>query len=331
MVSGAVQGMGKHSFIESYTLKVQKELVDILIHDMKSCCYKAFISGIIKSIGYLQFEHKDNKKMNISIELKSKKLYILRKIFPILKDFFNSVKISYKEENVLKPGKTYFLELSIPSVDKIEKVLNAKLTNKCCKKRFIGTCFIFNGMITYEKQYSVKIFHQNRKLLNKLKSIIKQEMGLSFNIYHLKKQDVLLGQGINVISNFFNYFGLVKELLNLENIKILKEIKNKTNRLVNCETGNLKKIIKSCNNQLTWIEYLKERGLFPSLSPRLKEASLLRLKYPEASLIELCEYSNGRFTKSSLNHCFRRLKKIYEDLINEKKDFNSRRGTPTIY
>ena len=107
-------------------------------------------------------------------------------------------------------------------------------------------------------------------------------------------------------------------MLNFEEIRVVRETRNNINRLVNCETANLNKTINASVEQIEAIKYLKKKGRLKELSNNLQEIAELRIKNPEASLIELGQMLEQPIGKSGVNH---RLKKIIE-LAEELKQEN---------
>ena len=103
--------------------------------------------------------------------------------------------------------------------------------------------------------------------------------------------------------------GASKAVLKFEDIRIKKEMRGKVNRLVNCETANLTKIINASVEQINAIKKLKENGKFSKLNDNLKEIANLRLEYPDISYEELGEKLKNPVGKSGVNY---RLKKIIE-------------------
>ena len=103
-------------------------------------------------------------------------------------------------------------------------------------------------------------------------------------------------------------------LMNLENVRILKEMRNSVNRKVNCETANISKTVNAAVKQVLDIEYIRDTAGLDSLPENLKEMALLRLEYPEAALKELGTYLNPPVGKSVVNHRLRKLSAIAEEL-----------------
>ena len=116
------------------------------------------------------------------------------------------------------------------------------------------------------------------------------------------------------ISKFLALIGANKAVLKFEEIRVQREMNNKINRIVNCETANLNKTINASIEQIEAIKKLKSNKKFEKLDDSLKEIAELRLKNPNASLIELGKMLKQPIGKSGVNY---RLKKIME-IANEK-------------
>ena len=102
--------------------------------------------------------------------------------------------------------------------------------------------------------------------------------------------------------------------MQLENVRILKDMRNSVNRRVNCETANINKTVTAATKQIEDIQYIKEKSGFSSLAPNLKETAMVRLEYPEASLKELGAMLNPPVGKSGVNHRLRKLSEIAQSL-----------------
>ena len=98
--------------------------------------------------------------------------------------------------------------------------------------------------------------------------------------------------------------------MNLENLRILKEVRNSINRRVNCETANIAKTVNAAARQLEDIRFLQEVTGFCELPPALRQMAEVRLEYPEATLKELGQYLDPPVGKSGVNHRLRKLSEI---------------------
>ena len=98
-------------------------------------------------------------------------------------------------------------------------------------------------------------------------------------------------------------------MLKFEEIRIMREMKNTINRLVNCETANINKTVNAAVDQINDIKLIQNKNKFEELPEELREVALARLENPECTLKELGEKLVSPIGKSGVNH---RLKKIHE-------------------
>ena len=103
-------------------------------------------------------------------------------------------------------------------------------------------------------------------------------------------------------------------LMNLENVRILKDMRNTVNRRVNCETANINKTVSAAVKQAEDIRFLQEHRVLSELNQGLQDIAYLRLEHPEATLKELGEMLNPPVGKSGVNHRLKKLSKIAEDM-----------------
>ena len=131
----------------------------------------------------------------------------------------------------------------------------------------------------------------------KLKKIQKGEN------YHIYTKD---GEEI---SKLLAFIGANKAVLEFENIRIEREMRNKINRIVNCEEANLNKTMNASIEQIEAINKLKKKGKFEQLDKNLKEIAEIRLKNPNANLTQIAQMLKEPIGKSGVNY---RLKKIVD-------------------
>jgi len=116
------------------------------------------------------------------------------------------------------------------------------------------------------------------------------------------------------ISDFLNVIGAHNALLRFEDVRIVRDMRNSVNRLVNCETANLNKTISAAVRQVENIKLIDEQIGLDSLPEKLKEIAKLRLENQDVTLQELCEMASGKISKSGINHRLRKLDDIAEKL-----------------
>ena len=143
---------------------------------------------------------------------------------------------------------------------------------------------------------------------------IMQCFKLDAKIVTRKKSFVVYLKEGNQIVDVLNIMEAHVALMDLENVRILKEMRNSVNRQVNCETANINKTVSAAVKQIEDIRYIQETKGLDKLPEGLKDMALTRLTYPEASLKELGNLVTPPIGKSGVNHRLRKLNEIAEEL-----------------
>lgn len=188
------------------------------------------------------------------------------------------------------------------------------IQQNCCKRAFVRGAFLASGSISDpKKSYHFEIVCRSRAQAEQLCEVI-NSFGMDAKIVARKKyQVVYLKEGAQIV-DLLNIMEAHVALMNLENVRILKEMRNSVNRKVNCETANISKTVNAAVQQLRDIEYIRETAGLNSLPDNLREMAQLRLEYPDAPLKELGTYLNPPVGKSGVNHRLRRISEIAESL-----------------
>ena len=187
------------------------------------------------------------------------------------------------------------------------------LQRTCCKKSFLRGVFLTAGSLADPgKGYHLEIVCETkddagmiRELMNYFDLEAKTVERKGHFVVYLKEGDQ--------VADFLALIRADISLLNLENVRVLKDVRNNVNRRVNCETANLSKTVSASRSQTQAIERLKESDRFEHLPWILREAAELRLNYPEATLTELGQMMDPPVGKSGVNHRLRKLKEISEE------------------
>lgn len=183
------------------------------------------------------------------------------------------------------------------------------VASDCCKRAYLRTAFICCGSVTNpEKTYHLEFVNNDYYHALNLKELIAY-FGIEAKIIERKNHYVVYLKEGEQIVDMLNLITAHKALMEYENKRILKEVRNNVNRIVNCETANLNKVVSASVKQREAIEYIKEKVGFSRLSPQLEEVARVRLENPDLSLKELGALLNPPVGKSGVNH---RLKKICE-------------------
>ena len=123
---------------------------------------------------------------------------------------------------------------------------------------------------------------------------------------------VYMKEGAAIV-DFLNIIGAHKALMEFENVRILKEMRNSINRKVNCEAANIKKTVSAASRQVEDIQYIRDTIGFESLSENLAEMAKVRLAHPDVPLKELGGLLETPLGKSGVNHRLRKLSEIAQN------------------
>lgn len=188
------------------------------------------------------------------------------------------------------------------------------LKRSCCKRAFLRGAFLASGSISDpEKSYHFEIVCQNPEQAALLQELF-ESFELDAKIVQRKKYYITyLKEGAQIV-DALNVMGAYVALMNLENVRILKEMRGSVNRIVNCETANINKVVGAACRQVEDIRYIQSRIGLDELPPALREMALLRLEYPDTSLKDLGELCDPPVGKSGVNHRLRKLGELAKKL-----------------
>ncbi len=186
---------------------------------------------------------------------------------------------------------------------------------------FLRGVFVCCGSVTDpKKEYHLEMVLPERARIDPLKGFI-GEHGIKIKSTIRNKSEVLYAKTSEIIEDFLTYIGAGIHALEIMQVKIEKDIRNRANRCLNCDSANLDKTVAASEKSRRDIEYIIETAGLESLSAELRETALLRLDNPESSLSELCGMlSEGKarpISRSGLNHRLKKLSQIAEELKSE--------------
>lgn len=292
-------------------------------------CQIAEIAAIVSMCGQVSISGEERYSLKIHTE----SLSVARKYFTLLRKTFNiDTEVSIKQNTYLKRARTYLVTVK-DHEDTIRILQAAKLIGQdgeirenlslhdnlviqrsCCKRAFIRGAFLSAGSISNpQKSYHFEIACATAQKAEQLRSII-NSFGMESKIVQRKKYHVVYIKEGDQIVDILNVMEAHVALMNLENVRILKEMRNSVNRKVNCETANLSKTVSAAVKQIEDIRYIQAKVGFESLGDGLADTARLRLEYPEASLKELGMMLSPQVGKSGVNHRLRKLSALAEEL-----------------
>lgn len=184
----------------------------------------------------------------------------------------------------------------------------------CCRRAYIRGAFMAAGSISDpSKSYHFEIVCRNERQAKLLQELM-NSFGTDAKIVERKRHPVVYLQEGAQIVDILSVMEAHVSLMNLENVRILKEMRNTVNRKVNCETANINKTVSASVRQIENIRKIQNTIGFDGLSAPLREMARLRLEYPDATLKELGGYLDPPVGKSGVNHRLRKLSLLAEDL-----------------
>ncbi|MDL2289723.1 DNA-binding protein WhiA [Clostridia bacterium OttesenSCG-928-F22] len=196
-----------------------------------------------------------------------------------------------------------------------------KLKRRCCRAAFLRGCYIMCGSLSNpNKMYHLEFVFQDEQLAKSVLTLL-QGFGIDkANITERKGAQVLYIKDSTCIADFLTIIGAHDATLELENIRVWKDVKNNVNRAVNCETANLQKTVDASFRQQENIQYIIAHMGLEQLPPKLREIAEVRLNYPDAPLSELGQYLSHPVGKSGINHRLRKIDEIAQDLKISRGD-----------
>lgn len=298
----------------SFASGIKSEL--LRIENKHDCCAAAELCGIMSYGVTIAMKDKDAFRITTENAASARRCFaLLKRLFGISGLILSSkghggkgknsysIVLSDKDETILKTlgFKKTGNKITFSVNEKIEK-------NGCCRRAFIRGAFLGGGSATNpEKEYHLEVATHEKKLSEDFTRLL-EYYGIEAKTVIRKSSYVTYFKSSDEISDVLSVIGAHNSLMELMNIKILKETRNNVNRVVNCENANMDKTLDAAFIQIDAINRLKKTGRFERLPEGLKELSKLRLLYPDASLGELG--SMMRITKSGVNHRFRKIVEI---------------------
>ncbi len=298
-------------------------------------CQLAELSAILLYCG--QIEENDTGKLVLRIRTENPS--VARKYFTLLKKTFNidtdvvwnGMDDSFRSEaehleiadheavvRILQAVKRMDQDGSVVSgEDGVHPLL---IRNSCCQRAFLrGAYLAIGSMSDPEKSYHLELVCMTQKQATQLQKMI-QGFDLEARIVRRKKYHVVyMKEGASIV-DFLNIIEAHVALMELENLRILKEMRNSINRRVNCEAANITKTVNAAARQREDIELIRDKYGFDNLPDNIRQMAEIRLEYPEATLKELGELLTPQVGKSGVNHRLRKLSELADRIrMQEEK------------
>lgn len=301
-------------------------------------CQIAETAAILSLCGRVKISASDH----FWIEIHTENVAVARKYFTLLKKTFN-IRTDVSIRSGINPGRSRTYIVAVREHEEALKVLqavklinsqgeigenlslirNVVLQNACCRRAFIRGAFLAAGSISApEKFYHFEIVCPTEPKAEQLKNII-ATFDIEAKIVPRKKYYVVYIKEGSQIVDILNVMEAPVSLMELENIRIVKEMRGSVNSQVNCETANINKTVSAAVKQIEDIRFIQSVAGLSGLPESLQEMARIRLERPEATLKELGEALEPPVGKSGVNHRLRKLSLVAEELRQQFPDRNT--------
>ena len=296
---------------------------------------RAELAAIIQISSYLSI----NGDGKLDIEMGTENASIARRIYNLLKLVYDyQGEILVRKNKNLKRTNKYVIKISDSQIaldilidigllknreelifDMENRILGEFKEDFETVRSYLRGIFLGGGSLSNpEKMYHLEFVTNDDQFAYDILEILNR---YDLNAKFIERKEsfiIYIKEGEKVV-DFLNIIGAHNALLKLEDIRIVKEMRNNVNRLVNCETANLAKTVDASMRQVANIQYIKDTIGLDNLPDNLKETAILRLRYEELSLKELGEKHNPKVGKSGVNHRLRKLEELAMEIKDSKK------------
>ncbi|SFF34891.1 hypothetical protein SAMN04487969_12854 [Paenibacillus algorifonticola] len=307
----------------SFAAQTKKELTLI---EADSCCELAELSALIRMNGSVSLSSR-----KVILDISTENAAIARRIYSLVKKHFEvHTELLVRKKMRLKKNNVYIVRIptmvqSILSKLRIVSegfVFNSgidktMIKKSCCKRSYLRGAFLAGGSVNNPEgsSYHLEISSMYEEYCSSLVELA-NKFDLNARCIERKKGFIFYIKEGEKIIELLNIIGAHQALFKFEDVRIMRDMRNSVNRIVNCETANLNKTIGASVRQIDNIKLLdRELGL-ENLPDKLKEVAEIRLQHPDLNLKEVGELLKGSVSKSGVNHRLRKIDELAEKIRN---------------
>ncbi|MFZ5632824.1 MAG: DNA-binding protein WhiA [Bacillota bacterium] len=308
----------------SFSAQTKDELARLA--DTRNCCKMAELAALFRMDGSIQISGK-----RVYINIVNENAAVARKIFSLIRELFGApAEVLVQRKNKLRKNNIYLVRvppqqmtgeilLTLGLVDEdgrlLKKVKKDFFKNECCRRAYLRGVFLGGGSVNNPGgTYHLEIITNNEDHARDIRRIFRR-FKLDAKINTRKNWFVVYLKESEQIVTCLNIMGAHSALLDFENKRIIKDMRNQVNRLVNCETANLNKTVNAAVQQLESIRLVKAAVGLDKLPPPLRQVAEARINNPGASLRELGEMLDPKVGKSGVSHRMRKIEEIAKGLL----------------
>jgi len=308
----------------SFAFEVKKELTRLEVHPEHA---KAELAALIRMNGTLSILNHD-----FLLNVQTENAAIARRIYSLIKDNFDvESELLVRKKMKLKKNNVYIVRLKSGCrlILKELGIMDGMLyhghvpdeikTNKQKIKSYLRGAFLAGGSVNSPdtSRYHLEIHSSYEEHNNDICEMM-QIFDLNARVHERRNGYIVYLKESEKIADFLSLIGATGSMFRFEDVRIVRDMRNSVNRLVNCENANMNKTIDAASKQIDNIKLIEFTLGLDTLPEKLKEIALARVNHPDVSLKELGELlPNGGVSKSGVNHRLRKINKLAEE-IKEK-------------
>jgi DNA-binding protein WhiA len=305
----------------SFAAQTKKELTLI---ETDGCCERAELSALIRMNGSVSLSSR-----KVVLDISTENAAIARRIYSLVKKHFNvHVELLVRKKMRLKKNNVYIVRM--PSM--VQEVLaelrivsegflfsagidKDMIRKPCCKRSYLRGAFLAGGSVNNPEgsSYHLEIASMYQEHCEALVELA-NKFDLNARCIERKKGFVFYIKEGEKIIELLNIIGAHQALFKFEDVRIMRDMRNSVNRIVNCETANLNKTIGAAVRQIDNIKLLQKEIGLENLPDKLREVAEIRLLHPDSNLTEVGEMLGGKVSKSGVNHRLRKIDELAEKI-----------------
>jgi len=307
----------------SFAAQTKKELTQV---EADTCCERAELSALLRMNGSVQLS---NRK--VILDISTENAAIARRIYSLIKKYYDvHTELLVRKKMRLKKNNVYIVRIPT-QVQEILKDLHIVsegfiftdgidqqiIANNCCKRAYLRGAFMAGGSVNNPEgsSYHLEIASMYEEHCQALVDLA-NEFGLNARCIERKKGFIFYIKEGEKIIDLLSMIGAHQALFKFEDVRIMRDMRNSVNRIVNCETANLNKTIGAAVRQIDNIKLLQKEVGLESLPDKLREVAEVRLAHPDINLKEVGELLKGSVSKSGVNHRLRKIDELAEKIRN---------------
>lgn len=300
----------------SFSGQIKEELAQVISSPRH--CQLAELAALVQFCGHIEEDG--------SLLVQSENPLVIRKCFTLLKKTFKIkavAKSQMQTQNyrLFVTGEDAFRVLEALKIcDTAGHLMMRHLTdpvlikNSCCKRAYLRGCYMAVGSMSDPyKSYHLELVCGLQAQAEQLLKIL-HDFSLDAKMIVRKKYYVVYMKEGENIADFLNITEAHKALMEFENTRIYKGMRNMVNRKVNCEAANITKTVNAATRQVEDIRLIREKMGLEGLPEPLRQMAYVRLENPQASLGELGKLLDPPVGKSGVNHRLRKLGELAKEL-----------------